>query len=56
MYIRYFGREITKFNVIYGVYVRFWPILVISNTGCGVAIAQGINKIVQFRILPTRVR
>ena len=22
-----FGREITKFTVIYGVYIRFWPTL-----------------------------
>jgi hypothetical protein len=22
-----FGREITKYTVIYGVYVRFWPAL-----------------------------
>jgi len=22
-----FGREITKYTVIYGVYVRFWPTL-----------------------------
>jgi hypothetical protein len=24
-----FGREITKYAVIYGVYIRFWPTLVI---------------------------
>ena len=23
-----FGREITKYTVIYGVYIRFWPTLV----------------------------
>jgi hypothetical protein len=22
-----FGREITRYTVIYGVYIRFWPIL-----------------------------
>jgi hypothetical protein len=27
VYIRYFGRKITKFTVIYGVYIRFWPTL-----------------------------
>ena len=27
VYIRYFGREITKYTVIYGVYIRFWPTL-----------------------------
>jgi hypothetical protein len=31
IYIRFiygiFGREITKYTVIYGVYVRFWPTL-----------------------------
>jgi len=31
MYIRciysIFGREITKYTVIYGVYIRFWPTL-----------------------------
>jgi len=29
VYIRYFGREITKYTVIYGVYIRFWPTLYI---------------------------
>ena len=24
-----FGREITKYTVIYGVYIRFWPTLII---------------------------
>ena len=27
-----FGREITKYMVIYGVYIRFWPTLGIYNT------------------------
>ena len=27
-----FGREITKYTVIYGVYIQFWPTL---NTCCG---------------------
>jgi len=31
IYIRciysFFGREITKYTVIYGVYIRFWPTL-----------------------------
>jgi hypothetical protein len=27
MYIRIFGREITKYTVTYGVYIRFWPTL-----------------------------
>jgi hypothetical protein len=26
-----FGREITKYTVIYGAYIRFWPTLVISD-------------------------
>jgi hypothetical protein len=26
----FFGREITKYTVIYGVYIRFWPTLTIS--------------------------
>jgi hypothetical protein len=26
-----FGREITKYTVVYGVYVQFWPTLFISN-------------------------
>jgi len=28
-----FGREITKFTVIYGVYIRFWPTLCICLWG-----------------------
>ena len=24
-----FGREITKYTVIYGVYIRFWPTLLV---------------------------
>ena len=34
-----FGREITKYTVIYGVYIQFWPTLPISNrcsTRCGI--------------------
>ena len=35
VYIRYFcgifGREITKYTVIYGVYIRFWPTLNIND-------------------------
>jgi len=35
MYIRCiygnFGREITNITVIYGVYVRFWPTLLMCN-------------------------
>jgi hypothetical protein len=27
-----FGREITKYTVIYGVYIRFWPTLNIRGT------------------------
>ena len=27
-----FGREITKFTVIYGVYIRFWPTLHVCET------------------------
>jgi len=27
VYIRYVCREITKYTVIYGVYIRFWPTL-----------------------------
>jgi len=27
VYIRYFCREITKYTVIYGKYIRFWPTL-----------------------------
>ena len=34
IYIRFtygiFGREVTKYTVIYGVYIRFWPTLKIS--------------------------
>ena len=26
-----FGREITKFTVIYGVYIQFWPTLLMCN-------------------------
>jgi len=33
-----FGREITKYMVIYGVYIRFWPTLLIcSHTNAGKA-------------------
>jgi hypothetical protein len=28
-----FGREITKYTVIYGVYIRFWPTLKVSQQG-----------------------
>ena len=35
MYIRWlygiFGREITKYTVIYGVFIRFWPTLVVRS-------------------------
>ena len=27
VYIRYFGRDVTKYMVIYGVYIRFWTTL-----------------------------
>jgi hypothetical protein len=30
-----FGREITKYTVIYGVYIRFWPTLHILDTHYG---------------------
>ena len=37
IYIRYvygiFGREITIYTVIYGVYIRFWPTLHICRVG-----------------------
>jgi hypothetical protein len=26
-----FGREITKYTVIYGVYIQFWPTLVLCE-------------------------
>ena len=29
-----FGREITKYTVIYGVYIRFWPTLHVSHLSC----------------------
>ena len=31
VYIRYFGREIIKYTVIYGVYIRFWPTLPVGE-------------------------
>jgi hypothetical protein len=31
VYIRYFGREITKYTVIYSAYIRFWPTLHVSQ-------------------------
>ena len=30
VYTVFFGREITEYTVIYGVYIQFWPILPIS--------------------------
>ena len=27
IYVRFFGREITKYTVIYSVHIRFWPAL-----------------------------
>jgi hypothetical protein len=33
VHIRYFCREITKYTVIYGVYIRFWPTLRIAHKG-----------------------
>jgi hypothetical protein len=32
-----FGREVTKFTVVYGVYIRFWPTLRILVTSMLVA-------------------
>jgi len=36
IYIRFvydiFGREITKYTVIYGAYIRFWPALDMFRT------------------------
>jgi len=29
-----FGREVTKYTVIYGAYTRFWPALHIDRTIC----------------------
>jgi len=29
VYIRYFWQEITKYTVIYGVFIQFWPTLYI---------------------------
>jgi len=29
-----FGRDITKYTVIYGVYIRFWPTLDIGGRKC----------------------
>jgi len=28
-----FGRETTKYTVIYGAYIRFWPTLIIPHVG-----------------------
>jgi hypothetical protein len=30
VYIRFFGRETTKYTVIYGVFIRFWPTLAMT--------------------------
>jgi len=30
-----FGREITKYTVIYGAYIRFWPTLLMCACSCG---------------------
>ena len=41
IYIRYiygiFGRKTTKYTVIYGVYIRFWPTLHISASNQKIA-------------------
>jgi hypothetical protein len=42
VYTVYFGRDITEYTVIYGVYIRFWPTLhtfyvhIFSMTACSV--------------------
>jgi hypothetical protein len=33
VYIRYFGRKITKYTVIYGLYKRIWPTLLMTPVG-----------------------
>ena len=35
-----FGREITKYTVIYGVHIRFWPTPPISHGTCVTGIAK----------------
>jgi len=35
-----FGREITKYTVMYGVYIRFWPTLTICVVSFGIEICK----------------
>ena len=44
-----FGREITKFTVIYGVYIRFWPTL----NMCGLANAGWYETLLGFLLTLT---
>jgi hypothetical protein len=39
-----FGREITKYTVVYGVYIRFWPTLYILLKGTPQVSAKLISK------------
>jgi hypothetical protein len=51
VHIRYFGREITKFTVIYGVYIGFWPTIsmtqaIVQGRQCFAQLARNMLKIV----------
>jgi hypothetical protein len=52
VYIRYFcgifGREITKYTVIYGVYIRFWPtlsILLLGQSLCCLQVSLHLQRV-----------
>jgi len=45
-----FGRGITKYTVIYGVYIRFWPILHMSNL-----VDQQLNVMMAITHMPNLV-
>ena len=47
-----FGREITKYTVIYGVYIRFWPTVNIdiwqTDTGRSVAYRHVAHRCISY--------
>ena len=47
-----FGREITKYTVIYGVYIRFWPTLRICSPVLAKGFVDMVGGFVYFCIHP----
>jgi len=45
-----FGREITKYTVIYSVYIRFWPTLLVSNCILGLKASEELQDSLHVRL------